>query len=92
MSLLLWPLILWAIVTSLLVILLIYRGTLTMQEDDQLYLSESNSQMQQAQAEILQKVSKIGPFVKGLGALSGVLILTIGGIALYQQLSQTGVQ
>jgi Tfp pilus assembly protein PilN len=92
MSLLLWPLIVWGIVTSLLVILLIYRGTLTMQEDDQLYLSESNSQMQQAQAEILQKVQKIGPFVKALGALSGVLILAIGGIALYQQLSQTGVQ
>jgi Tfp pilus assembly protein PilN len=88
MSILLWPLIVWGFVTALLIILLIYRGTLTMQEDDQLYLSDSNSQMQRAQAEITQKVQKIAPFVKGLGATSGVLILAIAGIAIYQGLNQ----
>ena len=88
MSILLWPLIVWGFVTALLIILLIYRGTLTMQEDDQLYLSESNSQMQRAQAEIMQKVAKIAPFVKGLGATSGILILAIAGIAIYQGLNQ----
>jgi Tfp pilus assembly protein PilN len=70
MSILLWPLIVWGFITALLIILLIYRSTLTMQEDDQLFLSESNSQMQRAQAEIMQKVEKIAPFVKGLGATS----------------------
>ncbi len=68
--------------------LLIYRGTLTMHEDDQLFLGESESHMAREQVEIMQKVNKLGPFVKILGTASAVLILTIAGIAVYQQMTQ----
>jgi len=37
MSPLVWMLTVWGVLTGVLVILLIYRGTLTMQEDDQLF-------------------------------------------------------
>ncbi|MGC1435802.1 MAG: hypothetical protein WA847_07915, partial [Terriglobales bacterium] len=73
---------------TVLIIMLIYRSTLAMHEDDQLFLSESESQMQKDQIEIMHKLNKITPIVKWLGAASGVLILIIGGVALYQQLSQ----
>lgn len=80
-------LIVWGVLTGLLIILLIYRGTLTMQEDDQLFLGESESHMQQEQLEIMKKVNKINPFVRWLGAVSGVLILVIAGMAVYQGLN-----
>jgi hypothetical protein len=88
MGMLLWPLILWGVLTAVLIILLIYRSTLAMHEDDQLFLSESESQMERDQIELMQKLNKVTPVVKWLGAASGVLILVIGGMALYQQLSQ----
>jgi hypothetical protein len=81
-------LIAWGVLTAALIALLIYRGTLTMQEDDQLFLGESESHMAQEQLEIMAKVNKLGPFVKALGTASAVLILTIAGIAIYQGLTQ----
>lgn len=82
-------LIVWGVLTAVLIILLIYRGTLTMQEDDQLFLEESESHMAQEQMELMAKVNKINPFVKILGAASGVLILIIAGMFIYQGLTQT---
>lgn len=81
-------LIAWGVLTAALIALLIYRGTLTMHEDDQLFLDESESHMAREQLEIMAKVNKIGPFVKVLGTASAVLILTIAGIAIYQGLTQ----
>ena len=83
-----WLAIVWGGLTAVLVVLLIYRGTLTMQEDDQLFLGESESHMAQEQLEIMAKVNKIGPLLKVLGTASGVLILTIAGVAIYQGLTQ----
>jgi hypothetical protein len=81
-------LIAWGVLTAALIALLIYRGTLTMQEDDQLFLGESESHMAREQVEIMAKVTKLGPFVKALGTASGVLILGIAGLAIYQGLTQ----
>jgi Tfp pilus assembly protein PilN len=78
----------WGVLTGILVILLIYRSTLTMQEDDQLFLDESESHMQTEQIELMKKVNRISPYVKVLGALSGVMILVIAGMAVYQGLNQ----
>src|SRR5579863_5889739 len=86
MSILMWPLAVWGVVTAVLVILLIYRSTLTMQEDDQLFLGESESHMEKEQIEIMAKVNKITPLVKWVGAASGVLLLVIAGLAVYQGL------
>jgi beta-lactamase regulating signal transducer with metallopeptidase domain len=88
MQILLWPLVAWGVLTTILIILLIYRSTLTMQEDSQLFLTESESHMEKEQIEIMKKVNKIGPVVKWLGAISALLILSIGGVAIYQGLNQ----
>jgi len=88
MSTLFELLIAWGVLTAALVALLIYRGTLTMHEDDQLFLGESESHMAQEQVEIMRRVNKVTPFVKILGTASGVLILTIAGVAIYQGLTQ----
>ena len=64
---LLWLLIVWGALTVVLVILLIYRSTLTMQEDDQLFLDDSASAMAKDQMELMAKVNKITPVVKYAG-------------------------
>jgi hypothetical protein len=79
----------WGVLTGALVILLIYRGTLTMQEDDQLFLDDTKSHMEREQAEIIAKVNKINPFVKILGAVSGIMFLVIAGMFIYQGLNNT---
>ena len=81
-----WLLIAWGVLTAILIILLIYRSTLTMHEDDQLFLNESDTHMELEQAEVLSKVNRIGPYVKVLGTVSGVMILVIAGIFIYQGL------
>ena len=86
MANLMWPLIVWGVVTAVLIVLLIYRSTLTMHEDDQLFLDESESHMEREQIELMKKVNRITPLVKRLGAVSGVMILAIAGVAVYQAL------
>jgi Tfp pilus assembly protein PilN len=85
---LLWLLIAWGVLTGVLIVLLIYRSTLTMQEDDQLFLDESASAMAKEQTELMAKVNKITPLVKVLGATSGGMILVIAGWAVYLGLNQ----
>ena len=88
MSTLLEMLIGWGVLTTVLIALLIYRSTLTMQEDDQLFLSDAESHMQKEQIEIMHKVEKINPFVRWLGAGSGLLMLVIAGMAIYERLHE----
>ena len=81
----------WGVLTAILVVLLIYRSTLTMQEDDQLFLGESESHMEQEQIVLMKKVNKLNPLVKWLTAASGLLILVIAGIWIYQGLSASNM-
>ena len=82
-------LIAWGILTGILIILLIYRSTLTMHEDDSIFLNETESQMHKDQMEVLVKMKKITPIVKVLGALSGLMILVIAGLFIYQVLTSS---
>lgn len=76
----------WGVFTAALIAVLIYRGTLTMQEDDQLFLGDSEAHMAQEQVEIMRKVNRLSPFLKVLGTASGVILVSIVGLAVYQAL------
>ena len=52
-------LIAWGILTAILIILLIYKSTLTMHEDDQLFLDDHNSHMQEEQTELLTRMLRL---------------------------------
>ena len=88
MSLLVILLSAWAGLTTVLVLLLIYRSTLSMHEDDQLFLDDAESHMRLEQEENLRKMQRVTPFVRLFGAASGLLILTIAGLWVYQGLTQ----
>jgi hypothetical protein len=71
-----------------LIVLLIYRSTLTMHEDDQLFLDEANSHMQEEQTELLTKVSRLTLPVRVFSIGSGVFLLAFLAMLIYQKLSE----
>jgi hypothetical protein len=80
--------IIWAVITAALIIVLIYRSTLSMHEDEQLFLDEASSSMRIEQEELQLRMKKVTPLVRVLGAASGLLILVIAGMALYERMNQ----
>jgi hypothetical protein len=81
-------LILWAGLTVVLIVLLIYRSTLAMHEDDQLFLDNSEAHMAREQEELIVKMKRIEPWVKVCGAGSAVLTVVIAGLMLYSRFNQ----
>ena len=81
-------LILWAGLTLILVVLLIYRSTLSMHEDDQLFLDSSEAHMAREQEELIGKMNRLTPWVRVCGAGSAVLTVVIAGILLYSRFNQ----
>jgi multisubunit Na+/H+ antiporter MnhB subunit len=73
-----------------LIVLLIYKSTLTMHRDDQLFLDDASSHMHEEQTELLAKVNRqiIPTRVFSIG--SGVFLLLLTAMWLYQKLN--GVQ
>jgi cell division protein FtsL len=82
-------LVIWGVVTALLIILLIYRSTLSMHEDDQLFLDESSSNLRIEQEQLQVRMKKITPFVRILGALSGLLIVAVGAMWVVDRMNNT---
>jgi hypothetical protein len=82
-----WLLSIWGVLTAILVVLLIYRGTLSMHEDDQLFLSNPDSPRHREQEELLVKMDKLRPMLKLFSAASGVMILAAGATFVYQSLN-----
>jgi hypothetical protein len=78
-------LILWAGLTVVLVVLLIYRGTLSMHEDDQLFLDNAEAHMAKEQEELIVRMNKIQPWVRICGAGSALLLVLITGMMLYSR-------
>jgi hypothetical protein len=79
-------LIVWGMVTAVLVIVIIYRGTLTLHEDDQLFLDEAESHLAKEQQELMARLTRLTPVVRVLGATSGGLILVIAGMWVWRGL------
>ena len=82
-----WLMTVWGVLTAILVVLLIYRSTLSMHEDDQLFLSNPDSPMHTEQTELLARMDKLRPMLKIFGTASGAMILVIGAVFVYQSLS-----
>ena len=81
-------LIVWAVPTVVLIFLLIYKSTLTMHEDDQLFLDDAESQLAQEQAELMQRMNRIQPYIRAFSVASGVLIVMICGLLIYDGISR----
>jgi multisubunit Na+/H+ antiporter MnhB subunit len=71
-----------------LILLLIYKSTLTMHEDDQLFLDSTNSHMQEEQTQLLTKVNRLTIPVRVFSIGSGVFLLAFLALLIYQKLNE----
>lgn len=78
----------WGVITAVLVVILIYRSTLTIHEDDQLFIGESESHMAIEQRELLAKIEGLTPYVRTFGVASGVGAVVIFGLWIWTGLNQ----
>ena len=74
----------WAVLTTVLVVLLIYRSVLTMHEDDQIFLDSAEAHLEREQQQLTVRMNRLRPFVNILGASSGVLVLIMAGLWLWR--------
>jgi hypothetical protein len=70
-----------------LIILLIYKSTLTMHRDDQLFLDDASSHMHEEQTELLAKVNRLTIPMRVLSSGTGVFLLVLVGMWLYEKLN-----
>jgi multisubunit Na+/H+ antiporter MnhB subunit len=73
-----------------LIVLLIYKSTLTMHRDDQLFLDDASSHMHAEQTELLDKVNRLIVPTRVFGVGAGVFLMLLTAMWLYQKLN--GVQ
>jgi hypothetical protein len=78
---LLW--IVWAGLTTVLLVLLVYRANLTRYEEDQIFLDEASSHQEQEQTIIVRRVAKVQPFVRLVTGLTCAMTVAIIGIYVW---------
>ena len=76
----------WAVVTAMLVVLLIYRGTLSSKEDDQIFIDAAEQHHYREQQAIIAKISRLAKPIITLAVISGMLLITSAGIWIYRGL------
>lgn len=79
-------LIVWGIVTSVFIILLIWRGVLSSHEDDQIFLDAAEEHMAREQRELVAKINTLSRPLLITGVISGGLLLLAGSLWIYEGL------
>jgi hypothetical protein len=74
----------WGAVTAALIGLLVYRGTLEIREDDQIFLDSAGESMASEQRQIVERIDKLAKPIKLLLILSIVLLLAAAGVWLFE--------
>jgi len=77
-------LIVWGVITAVLICAMIYRSTLETREEDQIFLDAAGDSMAQEQRAIVAKIEKLGRPIAALAVVSGLILVTIVGLWLYQ--------
>lgn len=71
----------WAILGLILMGLLMYRGSITRYEEDQLFLDDEGGLESREQTELLKKVKRIEPVIRFFSGAEG--LVTLGIVAFY---------
>jgi hypothetical protein len=74
----------WGVITVILVVLVVYRGTLSSREDDQIFIDAAEQHHYQEQLVIIDRISRLTRPIIALSVLSGALLLASVGVWIYQ--------
>jgi hypothetical protein len=74
----------WGVITAVLVVLVVYRGTLSAKEDDQIFIDAAEQHHYQEQLVIIDRISRLTRPIIALGILSGALLLASVSVWVYQ--------
>ena len=74
----------WSVITVALVILVVYRGTLSSKEDDQIFIDAAEQHHYQEQLVIIARISRLTRPIIVLSVMSGALLLASVGVWVYQ--------
>lgn len=83
---LLYLLIAWGVVTAIFLALIAWRSVLSSHEDDQIFIDAAEQHMAKEQQELIKKINMLSRPILTSGITSGVLLLVIAGIFVYQGL------
>ncbi len=67
----------WVVLTTLWLVLVVYRAMIGNREDDQLFLGKGEDHMAEEQRALANRLVKLGKPIWTLGVLSGALLVTI---------------
>lgn len=82
----LYVLVAWGAVTTIFLLLLIWRAVLASHEDDQIFLDAAEEHMAKEQRELVAKINKFSRPLLTSGIVSGALLLLLAGMWLYNGL------
>jgi hypothetical protein len=74
----------WGVVTIVLLGLVIYRGTLSSKEDDQIFIDAAEQHHYQEQQALIVQMTRLSKPIIALAVVSGVLLLASAGIWVYE--------
>jgi hypothetical protein len=74
----------WGVITAFLVVLVVYRGTLSSKEDDQIFIDAAEQHHYQEQQVIIARMSRLTRPIVVLAVASGALLLASAGVWIYQ--------
>ena len=74
----------WVVVTAFLVSILVYRGTLSLREDDQIFLDDAEQEYLEEQKTIISRIARLKGLVIALSLASAMLLLITATIWIYQ--------
>jgi hypothetical protein len=72
------------VITAFLVILVVYRGTLSSKEDDQIFIDAAEQHHYQEPLVIIARISRLTKPIIALAVMSGALLLASAGVWIYQ--------
>jgi len=78
---------LWVVLAVVWLALLVYRSTLTIHEEDALFLSKGETKAAEEQHVIVDKINRLRMPLWTSGILAGVLLLVILGTWLYRAMN-----
>lgn len=82
--------IVWVVFAGLLLALLLYRGTITRYEDDELFLDSNSDSRHKDNDAILRRLNQLQPYLKVFTGVTSVLTATLIGLYAWDAMKVFG--